>query len=101
MEKVIKGLEWVEGVDNQIEVLPLSTNDDRIRLAVYRTIYGNTSLNRYALLAIPPIHMIVRNGDVSLPGVVATEADKNIASIQANGVAGVFSVTNNLRVEKE
>lgn len=100
-EKVVKGIEGVEVVDNQIEVLPLSSNDDRIRLAVYRAIYGHTSLSRYAVRAVPPIHIIVRNGNVTLEGVVATEADKNIAGIQAKGVPGTFSVTNNLRVEKE
>jgi hyperosmotically inducible protein len=100
-ENVVKGVEGVESVDNKIEVLPLSPNDDRIRLAVYRAIYGNTSLNRYALRAIPPIHIIVKNGNVTLEGVVATDADKNVAGIQAKGVSGAFSVTNNLRVEKE
>ena len=85
---------------NKIEVLPLSPNDERIRMAVYRAIYGNTSLQRYGLQAVPPIHIIVNNGNVTLEGVVATEADKNIANLQANGVPGVFSVKNNLRVEK-
>ena len=69
-------------------------------MAVYRAIYGNTSLQRYGLQAVPPIHIIVNNGNVTLEGVVATEADKNIANLQANGVPGVFSVKNNLRVEK-
>jgi hyperosmotically inducible protein len=100
-ERVVKRIEGVEAVDNQIEVLPASPNDDRIRLAVYRAIYGHNSLNRYALRAVPPIHIIVKNGNVTLEGVVATEADKNVANIQSNGVSGVFGVTNNLRVEKE
>ena len=100
-ERVVKGIEGVESVDNQIEVLPLSPNDDRIRRAVYRAIYGNPNLDRYALRAIPTIHIIAKNGNVTLEGVVATEADKNIAGIQANSVPGVFSVKNNLRVEKE
>ena len=99
-ENVVKKIEGVEQVHNQIEVLPASPNDDRIRLAVYRAIYGHTALNRYALQAVPPIHIIVKNGNVTLEGVVANEGDKNIANIQANGVSGVFSVTNNLRVEK-
>jgi hyperosmotically inducible protein len=98
-ENVVKNIEGVEQVTNNIEVLPLSPNDDRLRLALYRQIYGQTALNRYALNAVPPIHIIVRNGQVTLEGVVANEADKNIANIQANGVSGVFSVTNNLRVE--
>ncbi len=98
---VVKRLEGVTQVDNQIEVLPLSPNDDQIRYAVYRSIYGHTSLStRYGYQAVPAIHIIVRNGQVTLEGVVANEADKNVANIQANGVSGVFSVTNNLRVEK-
>lgn len=98
---VVKRLEGVTQVDNQIEVLPLSPNDDQIRYSVYRAIYGHTSLStRYGYQAVPSIHIIVRNGQVTLEGVVANEADKNISNIQANGVSGVFSVTNNLRVEK-
>jgi hyperosmotically inducible protein len=99
-ERVVKNIEGVEGVTNKIEVLPVSPNDDRIRLAVYRAIYGHTALQRYGLQAVPPIHIIVKNGNVTLEGVAANESDKNIANIQANGVSGVFSVTNNLRVEK-
>jgi len=99
-ERVVKSIEGVDKVVNKIEVLPLSPNDERIRMAVYRAIYGNTSLQRYRLQAVPPIHIIVNNGNVTLEGVVATEADKNIANLQANGVPGVFSVKNNLRVEK-
>jgi hyperosmotically inducible protein len=98
-ERVVKSIEGVERVINRIEVLPLSPYDDRIRLATYRAIYGNTALNRYALQAVPPIHIIVKNGNVTLEGVVANEGDKNIADIQARSVPGVFSVTNNLRVE--
>ncbi|HYO80204.1 MAG TPA: BON domain-containing protein [Bryobacteraceae bacterium] len=98
-ERVVKDIEGVETVTNNIEVLPNSPNDDRIRLAVYRAIYGHTALNRYALNAVPPIHIIVKNGQVTLEGVVANEGDRNIANLQANGVSGVFSVTNNLRVE--
>jgi hyperosmotically inducible periplasmic protein len=100
-ENVVKDIEGVEKVVNQIEVLPVSPNDDRIRIATYRAIYGHTALNRYALQAVPPIHIIVRNGNVTLEGVVANEGDKNIANIQAKSVPGVFSVTNNLQVEKE
>jgi lipid-binding SYLF domain-containing protein/osmotically-inducible protein OsmY len=100
-ENVVKNIEGVERVVNQIEVLPNSPNDDRIRIAVYRSVYGQTALNRYAMQAVPPIHIVVKNGNVSLEGVVATEADKNIANMQANAVSGVFSVKNNLRVEAE
>jgi|SRR5579864_7382374 len=99
-ENVVKRIEGVEHVKNEIEVLPLSPNDERIRRATYRAIYGQTGLDRYALQAVPPIHIIVKNGNVTLEGVVANEGDKNLAGIRANGVSGVFSVKNNLRVEK-
>jgi len=99
-ENVVKRIEGVEHVKNEIEVLPVSPNDDRIRRAVYRAIYSDPTMDRYAIQAIPPIHIIVKNGNVSLEGVVAAEADKNIAGIRANGVSGVFSVKNNLTVEK-
>ena len=98
-ENIVKRIEGVERVINKIDVLPPSPEDDRIRIATYRAIYGDPALNRYAHQAIPPIHIIVKNGNVSLEGVVATEADKNIAGIRSNTVPGVFSVTNNLRVE--
>jgi hyperosmotically inducible protein len=73
--------------------------DDRIRIAEYRAIYGQPGLDRYALQAVPPIHIIVANGHVTLVGVVASQGDKDIAGIRANGVSGVFSVDNKLRVE--
>jgi hyperosmotically inducible periplasmic protein len=98
-ENVVKNIEGVEKVTNNIEVLPVSPNDDRIRVAVYRAIYGHTALQRYSVRSVPPIHIIVKNGNVTLEGVVANEGDKNIANIQANGVSGVFSVKNNLRIE--
>jgi hyperosmotically inducible protein len=99
-ENVVKRIEGVEKVVNKIEVLPPAPNDDRIRLAEYRAIYSQTGLDRYALQAVPPIHIIVKNGNVTLEGVVGNEGDKNLAGIRANGVSGVFKVTNNLRVEK-
>jgi hyperosmotically inducible protein len=98
-ENVVKKIEGVEKVNNQIEVLPLSPNDDRLRLALYRSIYGHSVLQTLAVRAVPPIHIIVENGNVTLEGVVAGEMEKNIADVQANSVSGVFSVTNNLRVE--
>jgi hyperosmotically inducible protein len=79
-------------------VLPVSQNDDRIRLRTYRAIYRDTNLERYAIQAVPPIHIIVKNGHVTLAGAVGSELDKNLANIKARGVSGVFSVTNNLRV---
>ena len=99
-EKAVKGIEGVERVDNQIEVLPLSPNDDGLRRALFRAIYGFEGMQKYALPVIKPIRIIVKNGQVSLEGVVANQADKNIAGIQANGVSGVFNVNNNLVVEK-
>jgi len=100
-ENVVKHVEGVQQVVNKIEVLPLSPNDDRIRREVYRKIYNYNSLNtRYGFQAVPSIHIIVKNGNVTLEGVVDNATDKNVAGIQANGVPGVFSVTNNLRVEK-
>ncbi len=99
-ENVVKGIEGVESVVNNIELLPLSPNDDRIRRAVYRAIYGQIGLDRYAFQAVPSIHIIVKNGDVTLEGVVANEGDRNNAGIQANGVSGAFSVKNNLRLDK-
>jgi hyperosmotically inducible protein len=98
-ENVVKDIEGVSRVENKIEVLPVSPNDDRLRLALYRAIYGDTQLSRYSLQAVPPIHIIVKNGNVTLEGQVANEGDKNIAGVRANGVSGVFSVQNNLRVE--
>ena len=92
-------LRWSDQTENQIEVLPLSSHDDDIRRAVYQAIYFNSSFTRYAIRAVPPIHIIVKNENVTLEGVVATEADKNFAQILSRGVSGVFSLTNNLVVE--
>jgi hyperosmotically inducible protein len=100
-ENVVKQIEGVETVNNRIEVLPLSPNDDRLRLALYRSIYGHSALQTLSIRAVPPIHIIVENGNVTLEGVVADEMQRNIAGIQANSVAGVFSVTNNLGVESK
>ena len=86
---------------NNIEVLPLSPMDDQIRAAEYRAIYGDPSLStRYGFRALPSIHIIVRNGQVTLEGVVANQGDKNLINIRANSVPNVFSVTNNLQVEQ-
>src|SRR5579884_4089062 len=99
-EAAVKHIEGVERVDNQIEVLPVSPTDDRIRMAEYRAIYDNDQLQRYALQAIPPVHIIVKNGHVTLVGVVANQMDKQVAEIRAKSVPGVFSVTDQLEVEK-
>jgi len=97
---VVKRIPGVVSVDDKVEVLPLSGFDDRIRLAELRAVYGNSALFRYRLAgSIAPIRIIVKNGHVTLEGVVASEADKNIAGIAASAVGGVFSVTNNLQVK--
>jgi len=99
-ENVVKHIEGVEKVDNQIEVLPPSPMDDRLRLELYRAIYGFPALEKYALGVQKPIRIIVKNGHVALEGVVDNEGDKNLAGVRANGVPGIFSVDNNLHVEK-
>ena len=96
---VVRRLEGAKDVKDKIEVLPLSSYDDRLRIALYRRVFGNIQLDRYTLVPVPPIHIVVRNGNVTLAGVVASEADRNVAGIMANSVPGVFSVTNDLRVE--
>lgn len=100
-ERVVTGIEGVSEVVNEIEVLPVSSNDDRIRTAVFRAIYYHPVLSRYGYQSVPPIHIIVKNGDVTLEGVVNNGGESNIAEIQANGVSGVFSVVNNLMVENQ
>ncbi len=99
-ERAVKGIEGVEQVDNQIEVLPVSPNDDRLRLRLFRAIYGFGPLEKYALGVHRSIRIIVKGGHATLEGVVDSQADKDAAGIRANGVSGVFSVTNNLRVVK-
>ncbi len=100
-ENVVKRIEGVEKVVNNIEVLPTSPNDDRIRRDAYRAIYGNSVLSQYQLRAVPPIHIIVKTGHITLEGAVALQMDKQVAGMQANGVHGAFSVTNNLVVEEQ
>lgn len=99
-ENVVKHIEGVEKVDNQIEVLPPSPGDDRLRLRLFRAIYGFPGLQKYELGVQKPIRIIVKNGHVTLEGVVDSEGDKNLAGLRANGVSGTFSVTNNLQVVK-
>ena len=100
-KRVVQKVAGVEEVVNKIEVLPLSNFDDRIRLATFRAIYRQPGLDRLSLQAVPPIHIIVKNGNVTLEGVVLNKSDATRAFIAANGVPGVFSVKNNLRIEKE
>lgn len=97
-EGAVKHIEGVNRVDNKIEVLPPSPMDDQMRLLLFRAIYGYPSLEKYALGVQKPIRIIVNGGHVSLEGVVDSQSDKDTAGIRANGVSGVFSVANNLRV---
>lgn len=121
-EREVSRVAGVAKVDNQIEVLPVSTNDDRIRMAVFRAIYKDPGLAGYGVggeiwrafagnehellyfqrepLGIYPIHIIVKHGNVILVGLVASQEDKSLTGVKANGVSGVFSVTNNLRVDR-
>lgn len=99
-EKVVKKIEGVESVNNQIEVLPTSGNDDRIRRQVARAIFNDERLFHYSMGSVPPIHIIVKNGHVTLEGVVNSQTDKDEAGIRANGVPGVFSMENHLQVQK-
>ncbi|MGE5324640.1 MAG: BON domain-containing protein [Actinomycetota bacterium] len=99
-QDAVKRLEGVERVDNRIEILPASFNDDRIRRQVARAVFSDPRLSSYAIQPLPPIRIIVKNGHVDLVGVVRTQADKDSAFLRANGVPGVFSVKNNLQVEQ-
>jgi len=98
-EAAVKRIEGVESVDNQIEILPLSASDDQIRHAAFRAIYSQSRLATYAEESVLSIHIIVRNGQLTLEGVVDSQGDKDAAGIAANTVPGAFSVTNNLVVQ--
>jgi hyperosmotically inducible protein len=98
-ENVVKRIAGVTNVVNNIKVLPPSSFDNQIRVATYRSVFGFAGLYRYAMGTNPSIHIIVDNGHVTLKGVVSNQGDKNLAYIRANGVPGVFSVTNDLMVE--
>jgi hyperosmotically inducible protein len=98
-EKAVKGIEGVSAVDSQIEVMPLSPADDSTRMAVYRAIYSKPSLQRYQMGAVPPIHIIVKNGDVTLEGFVANQMDREVAEIAAKGVGSTHKITNNLKTD--
>jgi hyperosmotically inducible protein len=94
----VKSIEGVASVVNNIEVLPVSPMDDQLRRAVFRAVYGDSGLSRYAVQAVPSVHIIVKNGNVTLEGVVDNEMDKNLANLRASQVPNVFSVKNNLVV---
>jgi hyperosmotically inducible protein len=98
-ENVVRRVEGVSKVINKIEVLPLSPFDNGIRRAAYRAIFSQSGMYRYALQPIPSIHIVVKNGNVTLVGVVGSTMDKTLAGIAANGVPNVFSVKNDLMVE--
>ena len=101
-EARVRDIEKVARVVNDIEVLPVSPNDDQLRTALYRAIYNfDSPLFRYAVRAVPPIHIIVKNGRATLKGVVATAQESQLAYTAARGVPGVFEVTNELRVESQ
>jgi osmotically-inducible protein OsmY len=97
-ENAVKRIEGVEKVINNIEVLPPNPIDSRVRRQVYNAIYSYGPLFKYGHMAVPPIHIIVKNSRVTLDGVVDNETDKNLAGMRANQVPGIFQVTNNLRV---
>jgi hyperosmotically inducible periplasmic protein len=98
---VVKTVPGVTEVQNNIKTLPLSNDDDRIRRAAYRSIYGDSQLTKYGFEAVQAIHIIVDNGHITLEGTVDSEADKNVAGIRANSVEGAFSMKNNLLVRGE
>ncbi|MEK6286668.1 MAG: BON domain-containing protein [Acidobacteriota bacterium] len=100
-ERRVAKIEGVDRVINNIQVLPVSGFDDSIRAREYRSIFRSGSLYRYAMGANPSIHIIVKNGNVTLEGVVSNQMDSQLAYMAASGVPGVFSVTNNLRVESD
>jgi hyperosmotically inducible periplasmic protein len=97
-ENSVKRIEGVEQVINQIEVLPPSPMDDRLRRVLFRAIYGYPALQKYSLGVQKPIRILVKNGHVDLEGVVDSDSDKSLVTMRANGVPGIFSVDNNLQV---
>lgn len=99
-ENSIKHIEGIDRVDNQIEVLPPSSQDDAIRIALFRAIYQYPSLQKYEMGVQKPIRIIVKNGRVTLEGVVDSQADKDLVGIRAKSVPGTFEVTNNLQVQQ-
>lgn len=102
LQRLVAGVPGVKSVDNELKVLPLSNMDDQLRMQVARAVYRDPVLSRYAMGALPSIHIIVDNGHVTLEGVVSTQMEKNIAGIRANGAGLSFGqVVNNLRVEND
>lgn len=100
LQRIVDRVPGVKSVANDLEVLPLSRMDDQLRMQVARAIYRDTVLSRYAIQPVPPIHIIVDNGHVTLEGIVNSEMEKNVAGIRASGAGLSFGpVVNNLRVE--
>jgi hyperosmotically inducible periplasmic protein len=99
-ERAARQVEGVEQVVNEIEILPVSSSDDALRVALYRAIFWDTPLERYAYHSMNPIHIIVKRGRITLEGVVGSEMDKTLAGMKAREVPLTFGVENNLRVEK-
>jgi hyperosmotically inducible protein len=97
-EAEVKSIEGVTSVNNLIEVLPRSAADDDLRRAVYRAIFEDAELQRYAISEVPAIHIILKGGSVTLEGVVGSESEKNLATTRAGKVTGVSSLKNNLAV---
>lgn len=99
VERAVKSIPGVTAVNDRIEVLPLSGFDDQIRVQTLRTLLHSASLDKYFRGVQPGIRIIVKNGNVTLDGVVLNSGDRQIAYMAANQVPGVFSVTNNLQLE--
>ena len=98
-EAAVKSIEGVDTVNNRIEVLPISPADDELRSAIYRAIFEEPALARYAVQAVPAIHIIVKNGNVTLAGSIGSESDKKLATLRAGSIGGVLAVKNNLVVQ--
>ena len=98
-EAAVKGIEGVSGVTNNIEALPPSSMDDQLRRALYRAIYGDSTLSKYGWSSMPSIHIIVKSGHATLEGVVDNETDRNLAELRAKSVPNVFDVKNDLKVQ--
>jgi hyperosmotically inducible protein len=100
-KQAVEHVEGVKDIENDIEILPISPSDYTIRRREFFTIYNQVGFERYAIQAVPPIHIIVKNGNVTLEGVVDDQYDRNLAEMAANNVPDVFHVTNNLRINHE
>jgi osmotically-inducible protein OsmY len=98
---IVETTPGVKDVIDEIEVAPTSINDDRLRIALARSIYGNSALQKYAIDPQAPIRIVVENSNVELHGVVANKLDKQVAYTQASSVPGVFSVKNNIMIASE